>query len=722
MDNRSKKNMRIRSSVYLKKLIPFLLILGLVSAPGCSGNGEIKKSEALFATVRTGEGGLVSSGRYRGVAVADMDNDGNLDVVGGGASSGTVAIWYGQGSKGMADPLFIPIKGDIQSLGIADFNEDGFKDIVLSIQRESSGITVLINHHPRKWIKGEGPTEVNNYQGVQTADINRDGHMDIIAANATSDIQGGIQIWLGDGTGRWLVESGPTITGTFMDVTAADFDENGSLDIAAAGWGVYGSLRVWVGDGSGDWSAVSPLNEGSYYGVEAGDVNADGHLDILAGTYREGIQIFLGDGKGNFTRSTSPQISGSFWNVLSPDLDGDGLKDLLASSIDSGGIAAWRNDPSKGWLPLEGWFPRSGTYYDLAIADLNEDGRDDICAASFGEGVQLWFGKGGFPIPAKPKSIAQLSVSREKSRPKEVQENEVFTTAPGYPEYKIGPADVLEITLWKGPAANRELLSVRPDGKISFGYVEDLYIKGMTPSRLDDLLTHRLQEYVKNPRIDVLVKEFNSKSVTIMGAIGIHGTGSGAGKYELTGKSTVLEMLSKAGGPTRDANLRDVRIRRKNNQSFSVDLYKAITQGDRNQDIVLDDGDLIFIPTISKESNRVYVFGEVENPGVYTFSGSSMRLFDAVSQAGGITVFAHPESTKIVRGDITQPEVVSPNLKGLIEKGDQAQNITLANGDLVYVPRSFVGDVNLFVKRIRPILDLVFAPAQFRDEYNIAPK
>lgn len=709
--------MNIRSLDCLKNVPILLLIFGLVAALGCSASGKAKMAETLPVTVRTDEGGLVSSGRYRSVAVADLDNDGNLDVIGGETASGRIAIWYGQGAQGMSEPIFIPGKGDIQSLAVADFTEDGFKDIVLSVQREASGIAVIINKHNRKWITGNGPTDVNNYQGVHAVDVNRDGHMDIIAANATSDIQGGIQIWLGNGSGKWFVESGPTVTGTFMDVTAADFDENGTFDIAAAGWGVSGALRVWLGDGAGDWSAAPPLYNGSYYGVDVGDVNTDGHLDILAGTYRQGIQIFLGDGQGNFTLAESPLTSGSFWTVLCPDLDGDGLKDLLASSIDARGISAWQNTASKKWVPFEGWFPASGTYYGLGIADLNKDGKDDICAASFGEGIQVWFGKGGFPIPTNLKPVEQHTLSDEKFLPEQISENEVFTMAAGYPEYKIGPSDVLEITLWKGTEATHELLKVRPNGTISFGFVEDLYINGMTPTQLDDLLTDELQEYVKYPRIDVLVKEYNSKFVTVMGAIGLHGTGTGAGKYALTGKSTVLEMLSKAGGPSRDANLRDVRIRRKNNQSFSVDLYKAITQGESGQDIVLDDGDLVFVPAISQESNRVYVFGEVKNPGVYTFSGSSMRLFDAVSQAGGISVFAHPESTQIVRGDITQPEVVSPNLKELIEKGDQTQNIALANGDLVYVPRSFVGDINLFVKRIRPILDLVFAPAQFREEY-----
>ena len=136
--------------------------------------------------------------------------------------------------------------------------------------------------------------------------------------------------------------------------------------------------------------------------------------------------------------------------------------------------------------------------------------------------------------------------------------------------------------------------------------------------------------------------------------------------------------------------------------------------------MVLDDGDVVYIPLITKEANRVYVFGQVTKPGVYPFSGTEMRLLDVVSQAGGVTVFAREDSTKIVRGDPTRPEVLSADIKKLLEQGDQTQNIALANGDLVYVPRSSVGDVDLFVKRIRPILELIFAPASIITEYDNA--
>jgi protein involved in polysaccharide export with SLBB domain len=247
---------------------------------------------------------------------------------------------------------------------------------------------------------------------------------------------------------------------------------------------------------------------------------------------------------------------------------------------------------------------------------------------------------------------------------------------------------------------------------MSFAFVEDLDVKGKTSSELDRLLTAYIKEYVKSPRIDVVVKEYNSKFVQLMGAMNYHGPGTGPGKYSLKGKRTVLEMVTSAGGMTKDADLSDIRVQRRKGQTISLNLYEAINKGDLSQDLVVDDGDLVFISTLDAGANRVYVFGEVTTPGAYTFAGSDMRLFDAISKAGGPTVFGSTQETRVVRGDPASPEIISADLKSLIEEGNLSQNVVLASGDMVYVPRSGWGNVNLYNKRIRPLFELLLWPAR----------
>ena len=168
------------------------------------------------------------------------------------------------------------------------------------------------------------------------------------------------------------------------------------------------------------------------------------------------------------------------------------------------------------------------------------------------------------------------------------------------------------------------------------------------------------------------------------------------------------------------SNLNNINIRRKGGDSISLNLFKAIHQGDPSKDFVLDDGDVVFIPTQDENDRRIYVFGEVEKPGSYTFKNNKIRLIDAISEAGGATAFAAKSNTKVVRGDITKPEIITANLRNLLENGDQSQNVALVSGDMVYVPRTGWGSINLFAKRIRPLLELLLWPARVVNDWDRA--
>jgi protein involved in polysaccharide export with SLBB domain len=626
----------------------------------------------------------------------------------------------------VSEPQLLPVHGEVRSIAVADFNEDGLNDIVFSVEKETSGIRLWMNQLNRTWKQKNGPTKLNQYQNITTADVNGDGHMDVIAANSTEDRNAGVQVWLGNGKGGWIAESGPTTLGRYMDVAVADLNKDGLPDLIGAGWGISGALRVWLGDGAGRWFSTSPLNKGSYYGVSVGDLEGDGNPDILAATHKGGIQIYIGDGQGNFSwleKGLDVELleEKSFWNVVSVDLNGDNRKDIIASSLDSLGLMAWLNEGKYSWKQFEGQFPSTGIYYGIALADLNADGHLDICATNYGEGIQIWPGNTGAAIRARQMEIEQLPTADRLAALQAPLENEVFATVNGIEEYKVGPGDLLEITYWEANTPKKEEILIRADGKISFGFVEDLYVNGLTISRLDNLLTKHIKKYLKRPRLDVIVKEYNSKTITLLGAIQYRNEhGTGPGKYRLSGKTTLLESLTKAGGPSANANLNFVNIRRKNGDSITINLFKAINQGDPSKDFVLDNGDVVFIPKLDKNSRRVYVFGEVERPGSYTFDSEKIRLVDAISEAGGATTFASKSGTRIVRGDITKPEIITANLSNLLENGDQSQNVVLVSGDLVYVPRSGWGNINLFAKRIRPLLELILWPARVVNDWDRA--
>jgi protein involved in polysaccharide export with SLBB domain len=675
--------------------------------------------------------GLVTSGIYQTVVAGDLNGDQHLDIAGGSSVPGTVAIWYGNGRGGWSTPFFIPGKGDVRSIALADFDTDGRSDLAVSVQGDNPGIQIWLNRGKRGWKRGVSPAGSEKFNGIRAGDINADGNPDLAAAAVGADGKGGIRVWLGNGDGGWITDVGPTARDEHIDVEVADFNEDGHLDICGSSIRPNGTLRVWLGDGDGGWSRLSPLESGNFYAVSAGDLNRDGHQDIFAGTYQNGIRIYLGDGLGGFLRLKPPVRKGSFWKVLTGDVDQDGQQELVASSMDSQGIWVWKWEGG-GMSPLSDFYGSSGTYYDMALTDLDSDGRQDLMAAGNGQGVTLWAGQdqsrslaavafkaAGIPLPEKG----------DEAFPVDPAENEVFVTLAGRPQYKIGPGDILEISLWKGIEEKKYTVAVRPDGKIAFAFLENITVSGLTEQQVDDLITERLDGFVKQLRVDVHVKEYNSKFVSLLGAISINtgiilgpdtpsGARTGPGRYSLTGKTTVLQALAQAGGPTEQANLRQINVRRESGKAVTVNLIKTITQGDLSQNVVLDAGDTVMVPPLAEDPrNRIYVFGEVKSPGVYPTRGD-ITVMEAIALSGGFEQRAVLGSAKILRGDMTKPEVIACDINRLLNKGDMSQNFKLQNGDMLYVPKNVIGKISDFLREINPILEFIIWPARVYQWYT----
>jgi polysaccharide export outer membrane protein len=338
-------------------------------------------------------------------------------------------------------------------------------------------------------------------------------------------------------------------------------------------------------------------------------------------------------------------------------------------------------------------------------------------------------------IPVKefrpPKAVEEKDASQKKEMEKDiirmslVTENSVFTEKRGIPEYRIGPGDLLIITSWDGAKPALYNTVVRPDGKISYSYMDNIAVAGCTSHEVDEILTKALKKYIRNPRIDVMAKEYRSKSALLFGQINRLETGiSGPGKYPLTGKTRILDLIVMAGGPIAgeefaNADLRKVEVVRKG-KSYTVNLYKAMFKGDMSQNIIIDDGDIVTVPELPTYGERVYVLGEVKSQGIYMLK-DAYDLLAALCKAGGTTRVAVDSDIKIIRGyreDRKNPIILAANLDEILKKGDIAQNISLHDGDVVYVPRTAIGNLNEFIVNTTPLLDFLLYPGTYRDAYS----
>jgi protein involved in polysaccharide export with SLBB domain len=313
----------------------------------------------------------------------------------------------------------------------------------------------------------------------------------------------------------------------------------------------------------------------------------------------------------------------------------------------------------------------------------------------------------------------------EIAKASQVRENSVFTERRGVPEYIIGPGDVLTINMREGTKVITYDALVRPDGKISYSFVDNITVSGYSSGEVTEILTGALKKYIREPRIDVVVKEYKSKSVLLSGQINILQQGtSGPGKYPLLGKTRVLDIIVTAGGAVSgkdsgNADLRNVELVR-HGRKYTLNLYNAMFRGDVSDNIILDNGDIVTIPEMATYAERIYVFGQVASQGIQKLR-DSQDLLTAIALSGGTTPVAVKTDVKIIREYEERqgkPIILSANLDQILLQGDLAQNIKLKDGDVIYVPRSVIGDINEFIANISPMLDFIYnRPTDLRTNF-----
>lgn len=166
--------------------------------------------------------------------------------------------------------------------------------------------------------------------------------------------------------------------------------------------------------------------------------------------------------------------------------------------------------------------------------------------------------------------------------------------APGAkdPTYVIGTDDVLAVVFWELPSHGAEV-AVRPDGKITLPLLNDIQAAGLTPDQLRASITTASAKFIREPAVSVIVKQINSRKVFVTGQVGR------PGPYPITQPTTVLQMLSIAGGPSDFAKKGKISVLRvENGQTTSLKFnYSDVIQGKKlEQNILLQPGDTVVVP------------------------------------------------------------------------------------------------------------------------------
>ncbi|UCD92168.1 MAG: VCBS repeat-containing protein [Methanobacteriota archaeon] len=354
--------------------------------------------------------GLDTTGaRYLGVKLRDVDNDGNLDVFAAHFASGGLSVWLGNGGDGgsmdwVETSTGLP-SGNYIDVDAGDYNNDGKIDFVASL---SGGVEVWENERADFLIDTYVEASVNlpttaTWADVQFVDVNHDGFQDI-GFTSFQNQGNGIKVFFGDGTGIWTEYSnGLPVGGDYNGLRFADIDHNGTIDLVAAqdGAGGWNGVHAWSGDGNGNWTWMSFVTLQSGSGIELADMNNDGNLDLVTGYWENLWGPYVHLGNGDFTWSANVGPIGGMINVNDVaigDVNHDGKLDM-ATGAHGSGIRVWTGDgsgTSGGWERNDTGLPISGVYLGLEFEDVDHDGHLDLTATGFSvPGMYVWKGNGG---------------------------------------------------------------------------------------------------------------------------------------------------------------------------------------------------------------------------------------------------------------------------------------------------------------------------------------
>ncbi len=355
-------------------------------------NRTIHRS-ALLTDTGQSLGGAVDSA----VALGDLDGDGDVDAFlangvdpeSPGPSEAPNSVFLNDGSGAFADSG--ATIGNAYSLGVAlgDLDADGDLDAFV-VNSEMQGNAVWLNDGSGAFVDSGQSLGSGNSRGAALGDLDGDGDLDAFVANEHSDPD---RVWFNDGSGAFA-DSGQSLGGaTSSGVVLGDVDSDGDLDAVVAD---SAANVVWLNDGAGTFSnAGQALGSGSSQGVALGDLDHDGDLDVFVANRDAPNTVWWNDGSGVFADSGQSLGSSRTYAVALVDVDGDGdLDAYCANGVVAATDRLWLNDGA-GALVDSGQGLESADSVDVALADLDGDGDLDAFVGVQEAGNTVWHNDGG---------------------------------------------------------------------------------------------------------------------------------------------------------------------------------------------------------------------------------------------------------------------------------------------------------------------------------------
>jgi polysaccharide export outer membrane protein len=226
-------------------------------------------------------------------------------------------------------------------------------------------------------------------------------------------------------------------------------------------------------------------------------------------------------------------------------------------------------------------------------------------------------------------------------------------------DYRLGAGDLLKIVVFDHEELSVDV-RISQTGNITFPLVGQVPVAGLSTRDAELLLAQHLVDggFVKQPQVSVLVSEYQSQKVSVMGQV------TKAGQYPLDASKKVMDVLAMAGGILNDTAAEDATLVRADGSRVAIDLQKLF-DGDPAMNLVVHDGDTVFV----RHAPQFYIYGEVQHPGEYRLARNT-TISQAISIGGGLTQRGTQRGAIVKRLDaegkerkysVSEEDVLQPN-------------------------------------------------------------
>ncbi|WP_216603996.1 polysaccharide export protein [Vitreoscilla sp. C1] len=318
--------------------------------------------------------------------------------------------------------------------------------------------------------------------------------------------------------------------------------------------------------------------------------------------------------------------------------------------------------------------------------------------------------------------ITPLLVQRLQKPALHSKENIALLQAKQKYQYRVQAGDVLRVTVWDHPqlmapvgvvpvSSSRDMPTtagqvIHEDGRIYYPYVGAISVAGKTTTEIRRIVTQRLAGYIKNPKVEVDVVQYRSQRVYVSGAV------RASNQLPITNVPlTLLDAINNVGGYNENADIQNIKITR-DGRDLAVSLYDLMQHGDLSQNLLLKDGDVVYVP--NNERMKVHILGEVQAQKTLRMEPAGMTLTAALGAANGLNNnIANAKGVFVIRAE----SGMSNNKIGKIYQLDLSDasahvlgaQFQLEPNDVVYVTAAPVARWNRVLSNIFPSVSSLLA-------------